>query len=820
MNITAIVKSQLLLMLATGLAMAGAISSPVAAQGDLDWERLIRIRLGEKIAETGDDGAVPMAAAPGTLVALPESSVEPRTASAAPSLQHPIVYTRVRRTRGTHVLTLRDGERFHLYSPDIWDRLPDSRKVFEGFNAPGQLVLRYPDGRERILYNCFGKPAPCVPLDPAVSLDGSQVLFAVYRGKRLLGPVWSKARLPNEHLDGATEAQLFVADLRSGTVKALAHREGVFDVSPAWLPDGRILFASTRSRMSQPELNKISPSGRPVTQLFIANPDGTGAINVAPHEITTAMHPYVLNSGRVAYSSQWLSHNLAYAGTNGGINWPTTLDNMWMVTDMDLRGGDMTALLGAHRNSFKAADGRTKNMKALHFLGQRDNGDICVSNYYRANNLGLGDVYCWTPEPVGVEGPLPDFLPSNLYSVAHWSKSNDEPSRRQNGRYLGKIGYPEAMSGNQLLLTVGRGFCTQVPGSVSRFLREESTEPGTRACDAGVYHTTRIPSTTMSDLVRVVDLPAWHEFGARLVRQRTVRQPPLSDTADGTCQIISTDAGTAETSPQRPYKFNDNYKTSANNGGEIDGLPHSELSAIRFWQVLFNRPDRRPFKNSIGNRLRLIGDVPLLPDKSFRAQLPCNVPFLMAGVDDRGRIIKRDQVPQSLRPGEKRICTGCHLHSREGRPYRDSMAFDAPPVKLMKSRVTPFFERDIKPILQRRCQGCHGNDSPLMAYDTLVWDYFQQSLPPADRVQVSNSANERRRYGLQRPYTSKYVNSMFARESLLYWKAANKRTDGRTDNTYRDDIDFGPPHPVRITDQELKTLAEWLDSGATSIPRQ
>ena len=98
-----------------------------------------------------------------------------------------------------------------------------------------------------------------------------------------------------------------------------------------------------------------------------------------------------------------------------------------------------------------------------------------------------------------------------------------------------------------------------------------------------------------------------------------------------------------------------------------------------------------------------------------------------------------------------------------------------------------------------------------------MWDQFQASVLEGRRVLMRESENERRRWGIQRPYTSKYVNSMFARESLLYWKAANQRTDGRTDATYPNDIDFGPDHPVTITAAELRTLADWLDSGAGSL---
>jgi hypothetical protein len=73
-------------------------------------------------------------------------------------------------------------------------------------------------------------------------------------------------------------------------------------------------------------------------------------------------------------------------------------------------------------------------------------------------------------------------------------------------------------------------------------------------------------------------------------------------------------------------------------------------------------------------------------------------------------------------------------------------------------------------------------------------------------------------YGLQRPYTSKYINSQFARESLLYWKAANARTDGRTDDSYGDDINFGPDHPTRLSKEEVQLVGDWIDSGAARGP--
>lgn len=731
-----------------------------------------------------------------------------------------IVYTRVPRTIGSHQVSIK-GEPHTLTKADLWDTLPGVGRKFGNFNAPGQLVLRDRQGNETIIFDCVTDNKPCVPLDPMVSLDGTKIAFSVYRSAKLQHAQRDRASLPNVYLGrSGLESQIYIYELATGQLSKWPRLPGVNDISPAWLPDGRIMFSSTRNGFFRPRLNVIGSGSTREPRLFIADADGSNVVDVSPHEVTGAMHPFLLNNGRVAYSSHWLSHNLAYGTTNGGINWPGTVDNMWVLMDTDSHGGDMTALIGAHKHSIQTSRGRTKTMKAFHFLGQRSDNDICAVNYYRSNNLGLGDIWCWPPEPKGVEGKLPTFLPRGAYNVADWSKSNDEPSFTESrlglgGRgltYLGKVGYPEGTEDNQLLLTVGRGYCSQIGASILKTQGKLGDQPG---CDVGLYKTTQIPSRHPSDLVTIVDQPEWHEFGARIVRPRNVTEAPLTRSDDGSCVLVSSDAGTAETALHRPYKFNKNYYNAANHGGEIDGISHDELAAIRFWAVRPNRSAKADFRNSIGNPLALLGDAPLLADKSFTAKLPCNVPYLMAGVDKQGRVIKRDQVPQSLRPGEKRVCSGCHLHSKKGRPYEQSLAFSAKPVDLTKIMAVPTYEKDIKPILKARCSSCHESDVPVMDYEKLVWDYFQTSVPEDRKIKVAEKGNSKRMFGLQRPYTSKYVNNMFARESLLYWKAANRRTDGRTDDTYDNDIDFGADHPTDITEAELKKLGDWLDSGAT-----
>jgi len=90
---------------------------------------------------------------------------------------------------------------------------------------------------------------------------------------------------------------------------------------------------------------------------------------------------------------------------------------------------------------------------------------------------------------------------------------------------------------------------------------------------------------------------------------------------------------------------------------------------------------------------------------------------------------------------------------------------------------------------------------------------------PMTRVQVKSASGEDAHllamtdyFDLPRPYSSKWV-AKFARDSLLYWKCVDKRMDGRTDNQYPNDIDFGPAHVSGATAEECALIGRWIDTG-------
>ncbi len=111
--------------------------------------------------------------------------------------------------------------------------------------------------------------------EPEVSWDATHVLFT-RRGKD--DPWWNIWRI---NTDGSGLTQLT--------------RGPYHDVGPCYLPDGRIVFASTRSGI------RDEYHGYPCTALYVMNPDGSDMHPIATN-IGRDNEPAVLADGRIAFS--------------------------------------------------------------------------------------------------------------------------------------------------------------------------------------------------------------------------------------------------------------------------------------------------------------------------------------------------------------------------------------------------------------------------------------------------------------------------------------------------------------------------------------
>lgn len=827
---------------------------------------------------------------------------------AAASAPDGIVYVRV--PRSTTMLQTSEGR----VDASFLDTLPEVHYIKGNFNAPGQLVWRHTSGNgntvEDIIYDCLNHnpehPGPpvqdkdtCVPMDPAVSYDGKKVAFAVYHGyyyKRFqtVVPPGSGEEGKLYHYYGSAHpswAGIYIYEFETGTLTAWPHSNHVWDTAPVWLPNGKIMFSSTRANIWAKWVT--GSVGRP-QQLWIANADGSAARNVDPHDQQNALHPFVHSSGRVFYSSHQTNKVRMEVTSAGGDG--QTPNNLWWLMSTDLRGGDLNAHLHAHY--FKWTGINDITLTALHFLGERSSGDMCSDMYYRRNNFGAGKIICWHAltanedpkddrSPLGHEGPYP-FKSTQGYYAAVNGDSGDSGGIRPGGGFDPSVHArdPAGLPGDQLLFAAGLGEHSNCHWAKLNVLAVYTTDGFT--CDMGIYKTTRIPVRTSSaygygtaDTEVVINRPQWHEIMPKPVMpyseiygEGTDKpfDPPVSNTDDSNTSygiFASTNAFTGDlkaypssktTEEGLPLPGNEDWagpahpEWCAQQGCVMQALVHrpgakyengdleGEIKALRFWETIPNsirHSNQNPLLDIWGQKLKLLGDVALEPDGSFKVKLPADTPFLMAGIDAKGRVIARHQQPMSLRPGEKQICSGCHLHSTTDgenalNPFAATDAGqiadrNAPALALPQGypRDMPEFTANIYSMLKANCGSCHGGSqgshapiltaSPAQVYRTLLNDMLPVGGLKTDKTRDSGEQSQ----PVALPWMTRYVNVFFARESLLYWKAVGQRTDGRSDNTRDDDFDYGTEQlhaHNALSDADLHMLANWIDTGAYRDP--
>ncbi len=396
----------------------------------------------------------------------------------------------------------------------------------------------------------------------------------------------------------------------------------------------------------------------------------------------------------------------------------------------------------------------------------------------------------------------------------------------------------------------------------------------TPGCDVGIYRATQIPSQSPKDLEMIVDSPDWHEIMARAVVPYSaihgVDAPEVIERADKLVSHPELPTGTPfgllgaasiidrETHPRDGIQFRGLHQFNLQ-GTDTINYEDKDLCGIRMLGVMPNRNRNtyRDIANLTGERVAILGEIPVKnkdtqgndiidpsgnPDTSFLLSMPANVPYLMQGIDCEGRTLNTDQTWQHLRPGEMKTCGGCHVHSKESRIKFEQSFAATNNYKIPKlgrgsvplidgSEVEGYgmqieFTKDIKPIFDQHCISCHAgtnaagidlsktqsnNNVVGETWWCLVFDVHQACLDSENRFDTGRGRNN---ISFDRPQASKYIRALNSLGSLLYWKAANKRTDRNTDSQFSDDIDFGADHPTNITKKQLGLLSRWIDLGS------
>ncbi len=537
---------------------------------------------------------------------------------------------------------------------------PDARELLD-FQPGADLFLRdraSPSSAERNITAAITQGKGDVR-DVEPSFDGTRLVFALHE------PEIEGAAPEDQPTWDIWEYDLATQQLRPVITSVTAAREGQ-DVAPAYLPDGRIVFSSTRQRQSKAILldegkpqfaAQDESNNEPAFVLHVMNADGTGIRQLSFNQ-SHDLDPAVLPDGRVAFT-RW-DHAPGH-------------DELTLYT-MRPDGSDLQLLYGA-RSHATGTDGED-----IHFLDPRSmaNGRLLVrAQPFEAPDLGgqlleidTGNYVENTQPTLPNRGVLAG--PAQVQATANDVRTIAGPS--PGGRY--NSAFPLQDGSGRLLLTwtqcrllepaTAPATSQIVPCTADRLAAGTVT---TAAPLYGVWiydpaQRTQLPVTSptegivysevvalqpqplpavLLDRVAGVDFDAELEAeGVGMIDIRSVYDIAGTDVAPGGIPLLRDPAATL--AAQRPARFLRIEKAVS--------LPDDEVRDF----------DRSAFgvTSAFGMR-EILGYAPVEPDGSVRVKVPADVAFALTVLDANGRRIgPRHNHWLQLRAGQELTCNGCH----------------------------------------------------------------------------------------------------------------------------------------------------------------
>jgi len=484
---------------------------------------------------------------------------------------------------------------------------------------------------------------------PEVSYDGRRMLFAYCSidGRQAGGRYY----------------HLFEMTAGGGKLRQLT--DGSFDdFSPRYLPDGRIVFISTR----RGGYHRCGSPGCPVYTLTVANADGSGIRLLSFHE-TQEWDPAVLHDGRIIYTRWDYVDRHAVFGEH---LWTTRPDG----TAAAAFYGNLT------RNPVgtweaRPVPGSRKVMATAAAHHAMTAGSIILVDADKAPD-GLAPLTRLTPD-------VP--FPESEFRVGRWFNPSGVRARRpdppENRRWPGHC------------------YRTPFPLSQKYFLAAYSFhaligEPsGNRADMFGLYLVDCFGNKEL--LYRDRKISSLWPVPLR-PRKRPRALPPRCDLrgeAQGTFVL------------QNVY-------------ASYPPLPAGSVKRLRITQVLpkTTQGRDRPAVGLAGGSpgKQVLGTVPVEPDGSACFLAPAGIPLLFQVLDERGQAVQIMRSVTYLQPGETAGCVGCH-------EPRTATPLPRTPLKALAraaSRISPGPDGSkpfsypilVQPVLNRHCVRCHSGEKP------------------------------------------------------------------------------------------------------------
>jgi len=492
---------------------------------------------------------------------------------------------------------------------------------------------------------------------PEVSFDGRRILFSYCRVEKA----------PTEwHVHGENRYHLYEMSSEGTGLRQLT--DGPYDdFSPRYLPNGKILFISTR----RGGFHRCGRGPCPVYTLTIAEPDGSHARPISYHE-THEWDPAILHDGRVIYTRwDYVDRHAVY------------YEQLWTVRP---DGSDVRAFYG--NNTWnpvgvwepRPVPGSRRVMATAAAHHAMTAGSIILVDPTQGQD-GLDPITRLTPDALFPESEAPVIREPK----GHWHAGaglNGPP-----------VVPPEAAR------WPGHCYRSPYPLSEDYFLAAYSFESligeptANRPNMFGIYLCDRFGNKEL--LYRDLNIASLWPVP---LRARTVPQAVPSALAEAD-------------RPEGVFFLKNVYESWPR-------LPDETITRLRIVQVL---PKSTPHINTpylgippASPGKQVLGTVPVEPDGSAYFRAPAGIPLALQALDRYGRAVQIMRSVTYLQPGETSACVGCH----EPRASAPGLRGAAAALSRDPSAITPgpdgskplSYPRLVQPVLDKHCAGCHNPD--------------------------------------------------------------------------------------------------------------
>ncbi len=481
--------------------------------------------------------------------------------------------------------------------------------------APGKLQVFKQDGTLRTLIDGSNpRPASKNLIDvnaPDVSYDGKKIVFAglpngQYQSRPKLDSLGAW-RIYTINVDGTDLRQVTFSDrenLNLSQFNSVNNFDEYDDTDPAWLPDGRIVFSSTR----WPSLAMYNDAR--TTNLYVVNADGSNSHRITA-ERNGADRPMVDPlTGKIVYSRWWRN----FRNASNSMATITQLDGYHMNLGLVVEncGNQCGNGPNAHllRNAWQLATINPDGTELAQFAGQSGIGGNQFSNQaYGGSFAANGSIYT-------------TFLPMHHISEAAGFGGIRHFPRSAHG-YSPILGITDnngqLVRSNPPSFQVFRGDYAADPEVLpdGRLIVSWASDTDQ---DYGLYTV----DADGRDLTLLYDNPGTTELRSRLIRPRPI--PPIIP------DQVTTVASLLPPLAQGPYDIDGTFTYNALNVyfnapvdmDIVDAIPVGSAGTIRFFidhqRTSYGFPERLDWPI-------LLQEVPVDPDGSIVATGPANVPL-------------------------------------------------------------------------------------------------------------------------------------------------------------------------------------------------